>query len=363
MNSGRFILRAELRSAAKTVVSYGYDLSEGAIFVVTDWQPPPGTAVALRLSFPRSVPPIEIMATVDDRREAGAPGEFAGVRLVWDPASESGAAVRALLDRVSKPAQPPGDQPAFRLLLVEDNGLIRDVFAHGLANFFKRPSAFVVEHADSAEAAWKMLATHDYDLVIVDYFLPAANGASLIADLRGDPRLAKLPVVAISVGGRDAREATIAAGADLFVDKPLVFRDLFSTLRVLWERRGPSDKKSILVLDDSPLALEVSRMALESAGFDVTIAADLAAFERERASHEPDLILVDVQMPEAYGDDVASMLVARADVRAPIVLLSSIEEDELARRAGAAQVAGYICKAAGTTELVRRCKELLGAPS
>jgi len=102
-------------------------------------------------------------------------------------------------------------------------------------------------------------------------------------------------------------------------------------------------------------------MALEGAGFAVTIAASLAAFEHERASAEPDLILVDIQMPEAFGDDVASMLVDRHDVRAPIVLLSSIDEPELSRRANDARVAGYIWKGAGTTELVRRCKELLGA--
>jgi len=358
---GRFILRAELRAATETVVSYGFDLTPGSIFVVTDWQPAPGTELELRLSFPRLVAPIELRARVDHHREAGAPGEFAGVRMVWDPDSEAGTAVRALLHRVSMPFSPP-NETGFRLLLVEDNGLIRDVFAHGLANFFRSP-AFVVEHADSAEAAWNMLGANTYDLVVVDYFLPAANGASLIERMRKEARLAHLPVVAISVGGRDAREATIAAGADLFVDKPLVFRDLFSTLRVLWEGQTTADKKTILVFDDSPLALEVTRMALESAGFAVTIAADLAAFERERTATPPDLILVDIQMPEAYGDDVASVLVDREDVAAPIVLLSSIDEPELAQRAEEARVAGYIWKGAGTTELVRRCKELLGAAS
>jgi hypothetical protein len=43
----------------------------------------------------------------------------------------------------------------------------------------------------------------------------------------------RAPIVAISVGGSDAREAAISAGADLFLDKPVVLRDLFRTLQVL----------------------------------------------------------------------------------------------------------------------------------
>jgi DNA-binding response OmpR family regulator len=175
--------------------------------------------------------------------------------------------------------------------------------------------------------------------------------------------MAGTPIVAISVGGRDAREATLSAGADVFVDKPLVFRDLFNTLRIVAERRceaRPSGgRKGILVFDDSPFALALTRAALEDAGFRVAIAADLSSFERLRATFDPDLILVDVQMPEAFGDDVASMLRGWQGVRVPIVLVSSLDQGELARRAQRAHASGYICKGSGMTELVRRCREFL----
>jgi CheY-like chemotaxis protein len=354
--AGRFILRAEIQSSSEIVISYGFELTPSSIFVVTEWRAPIGASVSLRLSFPRVLEPIVVSAKIENIRVAGAPGEFAGLDLSF----EACAPIRVLLDELKTPVSlPQAAIPTYRVLLVEDSGLIRDVFAHGLANFFPQPGAFTVDHAESAEVAWDLLGRVAYDLVIVDYFLPVEDGASLIARVRGDVRLSKLPVVAISMGGRDAREATISAGADLFVDKPLVFRDLFSTLRILWERRRPTgDRKTILVLDDSPLALEITRLALESAGFEVVIAEDLSAFERQRGAIDPDLILVDVQMPEAYGDDVAAMLRGR-NGSIPIVLLSSIEESELAQRAKAACVAGYICKGAGPTELVRRCKELL----
>src|SRR5215470_9816832 len=303
-NSERFIVRAELRVGDDTVISYGYDLTASSVFMVTEWNAPIGTSVSLRLSFPTILEPIDVVARIADIRVAGEPGEPGGIRLAYDEA-EVGARLMAQLERSDSPGSVV-DRP-YRVLLVDDSRMIREMFAHRAAEFFERPGALAIDHAEDAEEAWGKLAKSTYDLLIVDYFLPAEDGASLIARLRADARLARTPIVAISVGGRDAREATISAGADVFVDKPLVLRDLFNTLRVLSERRQrsrpPPERKAILVFDDSPFALALTRAALESAGFTVAIAADLSAFEHQRVAFDPDLILVDVQMPEAFGDD------------------------------------------------------------
>ncbi len=117
--------------------------------------------------------------------------------------------------------------------------------------------------------------------------------------------------------------------------------------------------KRVLVLDDSPLALELTQSALEQEGFVVATAMDLVAFEARRAEAPPDLILVDVQMPEAFGDDVATTLRGARGVRTPILLLSSLEDKELARRAAEAEVDGWISKRAGLQELVRRVRMIL----
>lgn len=118
-------------------------------------------------------------------------------------------------------------------------------------------------------------------------------------------------------------------------------------------------RRRVLVLDDSPLVLDMTQVALQSEGFDVDTAMDLQTFEARRAAAEPDLILVDVQMPEAFGDDVASTLRGMRGVRTPIVLFSNLEVAELARRAAEAEVDGWISKRAGVGEIVRRVKELL----
>jgi DNA-binding response OmpR family regulator len=123
------------------------------------------------------------------------------------------------------------------------------------------------------------------------------------------------------------------------------------------ERSGGPRK--VLVFDDSPFVLAVTQDALERAGYLVTTAADLAAFEQARAALAPDLILVDVQMPEAFGDDVAATLRGARGVRTPILLVSNMDEGELARRAAEADADGWVSKRLGLPELLRRVKEIL----
>jgi len=117
--------------------------------------------------------------------------------------------------------------------------------------------------------------------------------------------------------------------------------------------------KRILIIDDSPLVLELARAALESAGYEVAIAETLESFEEHRKGARPDLILVDVQMPEVFGDDLAATLRGAYGMTLPILLLSSLSEDDLASRSEAANINGYVCKSAGVNVLLARVNEFL----
>src|SRR5215475_14994130 len=98
-NSERFIVRAEVCAGDDIVVSYGFDLTASSIFVVTEWNAPIGTPVSLRLSFPRILEPIDMVARIADIRVAGEPGEPGGVRLTFDEA-DVGVRLMAQLERV-----------------------------------------------------------------------------------------------------------------------------------------------------------------------------------------------------------------------------------------------------------------------
>src|SRR5262245_43930436 len=260
-SKGRFIVRAEIRSSSESVISYGIELTATSIFVMTEWHAAIGTPVSLRLSFPQILEPIDLPARISDIRIGGEPDELGKIRLTFDGrSSEVAQKLVTLLERINAPVvRSTGGEVPCRVLLVDDSQLVRDMFAHGTTQFFDRPGALTIDDAEDAEQAWVKLASSTYDLVIVDYILPAEDGASLIAKLRRDSRLAATPIIAISVAGRDAREATLSAGADVFVDKPLIFRDLLNTLRMLSERRRrvrpAAARQAILVFDDSPFAL------------------------------------------------------------------------------------------------------------
>jgi DNA-binding response OmpR family regulator len=116
----------------------------------------------------------------------------------------------------------------------------------------------------------------------------------------------------------------------------------------------------ILFLDDNLLTLEITKEALENEGFNVDTACTLAEFETLRkATPAPDLFLVDVQMPEAFGDDVVSTLRRAYDVTVPILLVSSLPDGELERRSSDSLATGFVSKHAGIEALIGMVRHLM----
>jgi DNA-binding response OmpR family regulator len=114
----------------------------------------------------------------------------------------------------------------------------------------------------------------------------------------------------------------------------------------------------ILVVDDSAFTGDAIAWALERSGFEVRVARDLWDLEGEE--REFDLVLMDVVLQEAYGDDLAPLLRDTRGLACPILLVSSLPEGELAQRAEDAGVEGYISKREGLAAIVARARALLG---
>jgi DNA-binding response OmpR family regulator len=114
-----------------------------------------------------------------------------------------------------------------------------------------------------------------------------------------------------------------------------------------------------LVVDDSPFTGEAVAWALRGAGFEVEVAKDLWDLERADLV-EPDLVLMDVVLQEAFGDDLAMLLRGVRGFECPIVLLSSLPDHLLERRAADAELNGFISKRSGLAGIVARAREMLG---
>ena len=108
-------------------------------------------------------------------------------------------------------------------------------------------------------------------------------------------------------------------------------------LAELARRRKHNAHRLVLVVDDDPAALEMERRLLEREGFKVVCASGGEAGLRAAREHLPDLILLDVLMPQHDGWSVLSALKADAALaRIPVIMVSIAEQAQLGAALGAA---------------------------
>ncbi len=231
------LLRAELVHSGVPIVAHTVELSETMVFVKTHHEAFIGDRVLLRLSFPGLLDRTEFETHVVSHRLPSGPGQPGGLVLGFVfAADEEREQLRTVLTRLGGEDGGEVAEPApYRILLVEDSRIVGQAFEYSVHKFFDAGGSrkVQVDIAETGEAAWSCLCSQAYDLAIIDFFLEHGTGAELITQVRRDERLAGLPVVAMSVGGSEAREKSLAAGADFFLDKPVVLKDLFSTLERL----------------------------------------------------------------------------------------------------------------------------------
>ena len=103
--------------------------------------------------------------------------------------------------------------------------------------------------------------------------------------------------------------------------------------------------KTVLIVDDHPSFRASARMLLESEGYEVVGEAEdgQSALQAVEDLH-PDIVLLDVQLPDIDGIEVAARLTANGSAPA-IVLTSSRDASSFRRRLGASSARGFIAKA------------------
>lgn len=113
-------------------------------------------------------------------------------------------------------------------------------------------------------------------------------------------------------------------------------------------------KRKLLLIDDSPSSREVAADDLRAAGY--TVATHDSAFGAVAAiiQNDPDLVLLDVQMPDIDGPSLAKMLKATPALhRKPLVLFSNLPSRELAKLAAECGADAYLERSNDPAALVR----------
>ncbi len=92
--------------------------------------------------------------------------------------------------------------------------------------------------AEGAKAALEYLRKETPDLIVLDVTMPEMDGLTLLGRIRAVRRLAKVPVILFTGGGRELGEMGKALGADLFLEKPVTGRRLKQAVEGLLAREG-----------------------------------------------------------------------------------------------------------------------------
>ena len=135
----------------------------------------------------------------------------------------------------------------------------------------------------------------------------------------------------------------------MFVSKSAAVR----TTQAMPFCHDPSMTRTVLIVDDHPSFRASARAMLESEGFHVVgEAADGAEALGAVETLEPDLVLLDVQLPDMSGFDVCSALEGRAGGRPEVVLVSSREVDDYGHLVDMSCACGFVPKGELSGELL-----------
>ena len=186
-------------------------------------------------------------------------------------------------------------------MVVEDNDRSAD-----LVRLLLEAEGFTVVRAENAEVALEMAPQLALSLITLDIQLPGIDGWEFLLKIRESSTLGNVPVVIIA-GDVDSN-LTLIRGASAVLQKPISRALLKTSLSDLGLQPKPEYTHTILVVDDDPKAVDVIAALLPSPAYAVVRAYGGQEAIMLAKQLRPDLILLDLMMPDVNGFDVVEAL-------------------------------------------------------
>jgi CheY-like chemotaxis protein len=217
-------------------------------------------------------------------------------------------------------SQPEGTST---VLIIDDDPAVRDLLERFLSK-----EGFQVASAASGEEGLRLANALHPVAITLDVLMPGMDGWAVLTALKADPTLADTPVIMLTI--MDDKNLGYALGAADYLTKPIDRGRLLALLR-RYQRHQPSHP--ILVVDDDSLIRQMLRQMLEREGYAV-VEADHGQQALVRVAEQvPELILLDLLMPEMDGFQFVEELYTHEEWRSiPIVIVTArdlTEEDRL----------------------------------
>jgi len=205
-----------------------------------------------------------------------------------------------------------GDRPL--VLLIDD-----DLTVHDLVRRFLHKEGFRTVCAASGPEGLELAGALQPSVIVLDVMMPTMDGWSVLTRVKGDPSLASIPVVMLTMV--DNKEMGFSLGVDDYMLKPIERGSFVSTLR---KYGSPHASASVLVVEDDSATRELLRSSLEKDGISIVEACNGMEGLRKLATIRPALILLDLMMPEMDGFQFTREVRSRPEWREiPIIVMTA----------------------------------------
>ena len=240
------------------------------------------------------------------------------------------------------------------MLVVDDNATNRFILTEQLSGWAVEVSAVASAYEALVELDAAARTGSPYEIVLLDYMMPGADGEQLARIVRAESRHDDTRLVLLSSSTEPTDGWLVDAGIDDYLAKPVLPSRLLDTLAVLgghWEAAAETagstapahavDRGRVLVVEDNAINQLVADGVLRRLGFAVQLAdngaAGVAAVADDPGGYT--LILMDCQMPVMDGFDAtrAVRAIQRDGTRTPIIAMTAaagVEERDRCLDAG-----------------------------
>ena len=182
------------------------------------------------------------------------------------------------------------------VLVIDDDPITRDLIRRHLVK-----EGFHVQTAVSGQEGLRLAAEIKPDVITLDVLLPSMDGWMVLSELKANPQVADIPVIIVTMV--DHKQMGFALGAADYLIKPIERQRLLSVIGKYLSPKDPSTGTSgrVLVVEDDDPTRDVLRRTLAKEGWDIVEADNGRSALATMAASPPDLILLDLMMPEMDG--------------------------------------------------------------
>ncbi|TMA98669.1 MAG: response regulator, partial [Deltaproteobacteria bacterium] len=177
------------------------------------------------------------------------------------------------------------------VLVIDD-----DPTVHDLVQRFLNKEGLKMIGARSGDEGIRLDKEMHTSVITLDVLMPGMDGWAVLTELKADPAISEIPVIMVTI--MDEKQMGYALGAADYLTKPIDWDRLAAILQRYECARPPCP---VLVVEDDPVMREMLHRRLEKEGWKVIDAENGRVALERMTERQPDLILLDLMMPEMDG--------------------------------------------------------------